>query len=159
VKIDRREWLAALAGAPVLALLARPASATDYASAGELLDAVDRLEAGVAGRLRAIAAAHAPARPLARSFLAGHARHRSVRARVRRRLGLEAVPAPGEAVSDDRGLQALRDAQEALVYAHAEGLPALGDALAVELLARNMVELSRQLTVLDLWLEAEAERG
>jgi hypothetical protein len=53
------------------------------------------------------------------------------------------------------GLRALRDAHQNLVHAHAEGLPALGDRAAVDLLARHMVDVAAQLTVIDLWIEAE----
>jgi hypothetical protein len=56
-------------------------------------------------------------------------------------------------------LVALREAQQQLVHAHAEGLPALGDAGAVAVLARHMVDASRHLTVIDLWIEAEELRG
>ncbi len=45
------------------------------------------------------------------------------------------------------------------MHAHAEGLPALGDAGAVAVLARHMVDASRHLTVIDLWIEAEDVRG
>jgi hypothetical protein len=38
-------------------------------------------------------------------------------------------------------------------------MPALGDALAVDALSQHLIDLSRQLTVLDLWLDAEADRG
>jgi hypothetical protein len=41
------------------------------------------------------------------------------------------------------------------VHAHAEGLPALRDRAAVDLLARHMVDVAAQLTVIDLWIEAE----
>jgi hypothetical protein len=58
------------------------------------------------------------------------------------------VPAPD--------LEGLRAAQEALAYAHAEGLPALGDSFVVDALARHMVDLSRHLTVTQLWIEAES---
>ena len=61
--------------------------------------------------------------------------------------------------SDLLSLPALRRSQEALVYAHAEGLPAIGDALAVDRLARHMVELSRHLAVIGLWIDAEERRG
>lgn len=41
------------------------------------------------------------------------------------------------------------------MHAHAEGLPALRDRAAVDLLARHMVDLAGQLTVIDLWIERE----
>ena len=134
------------------------ASAAEYASAAEALDALDRMEVAVAARLEAIAAALPSARPFADSVLSDHARQRGERALLRRRLGLaEAQPAAAAAAEPD--LAALRTEQEALVYAHAEGLPALGDAYAVDRMARHMVELARQLTVIDLWIEAEEQRA
>jgi hypothetical protein len=144
-----------------LALLAWPrrVEATDYGSAGEVFDAVDRLEADVGARLRAIAAALPSARPFVSSLLGDHERHRAVRLRLRRRLHLPAPSLPDPAAAPEIALDALRAGQEALVYAHAEGLPALGDAGAVDAMARNMIDLSRHLTVIDLWIEAEAARG
>jgi hypothetical protein len=143
-----------------LALLAWPrrVDATDYRSAGEVFDAVDRLEADVGARLRAIAAALPSARAFVSSLLGDHERHRAVRLRLRRRLRLP-VPSPTPAAAPDIALDALRARQEALVYAHAEGLPALGDAGAVDAMARNMIDLSRHLTLIDLWIEAEGARG
>jgi hypothetical protein len=147
--------------AGALALLARPrrSDATDYAGAEQVLDAVDRLEADVGARLRAIAGRLAAARRFVSSLLADHERHRAVRARLRRRLRLPASAPAREASGADAALDGLRVSQEALVYAHAEGLPALGDAFAVGAMARNMVDLSRHLTVIDLWIEGEASRG
>jgi hypothetical protein len=149
----RRSLLKALAVAPAAALAPR-AAATDYASAAEVFTAIDRLEADVAERLRAIVARVAQARAFVASVLADHERHRTLRARLRARLGLPvAAPAPAGAPHADLG--ALRSAQQELVHAHAEGLGVLGDALAVDGLARNMVDLARHLTVIDLWLEGE----
>jgi hypothetical protein len=150
--------LRGLALAPFLWQVPTPrAESKDYSGPAEVLDAIDSLEADVAGRLEAIAATLASARPLATSFLADHARHRHVRATMRERLRLAGPPKPGPS-KGERGLDGLRAAQEALVYAHAEGLPALGDASAVDALARNMIDLARHLAVIDLWLEAEAAR-
>jgi hypothetical protein len=56
-------------------------------------------------------------------------------------------------------LAALREAQQALVHAHAEGMPALGDRFAVDVLTHHMVDLSRHLTVIDLWIETETQSG
>ena len=147
--------------AGTLAFLAWPrrSDATDYAGPEQVLDTVDRLEAGVGARLRAIAARLVSARPFVSSLLADHERHRAVRARLRRRLRLPASAPAREASGADAALDGLRASQEALVYAHAEGLPALGDASAVAAMARNMVDLSRHLTVIDLWIEGEASRG
>jgi hypothetical protein len=139
-------------------LLPAGASATEYTSAAEALDAIDGMEADVAGRLAAITAALPAARPFASSVLADQARHRGERAALRRRLGLAEARGTTASVAEP-DLAGLRAAQEALVYAHAEGLPALGDDHAVRVLARHMVELARQLTVIDLWIEAEEQRA
>jgi hypothetical protein len=156
---SRRALLRAVALAPVVWLLQpRRVSAKDYAGPAEVMSAIDALEGDVAGRLSALAAAVPAARTLVASFLADQARHREVRADVRRMLHLP-VAAPSSPSRGDTSLEALRTAQEALVYAHAEGLPALGAPAAVDALARNMIDLARHLTVLDLWIEAEAARG
>jgi len=131
----------------------------DYASAAEVLDAIDRREADVAGRLAAIARAVSGVQTFAGSVGADQARHRSERDKLRRRLKLTASVPPPPAAKADLSLAALREAQQQLVHAHAEGLPALGDVGAVDLLARHMVDAARHLTVIDLWLEAEELRG
>ena len=41
------------------------------------------------------------------------------------------------------------------MHAHAEGLPAIRDAAAVDVLARHMVDDARHLAVLQMWVEAE----
>ena len=82
-----------------------------------------------------------------------------MRGRLRSRLGLGAPSAPKVVVEDAPDLEALRAALEKLTYAHAEALPALGDAQAVQVLARHMVDLSRHLTLVGLWIEAEERRG
>jgi hypothetical protein len=151
-------WNAALGALTALAW-PRRVGATDYGSASEVFDAVDRLEADVGARLGAIAAALPSARPFASSLLRDHERHRAVRLRWRRRMRLAVPSTPAPAAVADAALDALRAGQEALVYAHAEGLPALGDAGAVDAMARNMIDLSRHLTVIDLWIEAEGTRG
>lgn len=160
MRLERRALLKAVALSPFWLLARVPrAEAADYASAADALAAIDTLEADVAARLRLIAAGLAQARTLVASFLADHARHRAARARVRRRLRLAPPPPLSEAISDDASLDGLRAQQEALVYAHAEAMPALGDAQAVDAFSKDMIDLARQLTVIDLWLEAEAERG
>jgi Xaa-Pro aminopeptidase len=130
----------------------------EFVSAGSVFDAVDTLEAEVATRLRAIADARAAAHAFAASCLSDHERHRSQRGELRRRLRLGNGTAMGREVKNPLSLEALRKAQENLVYAHAEGLPALQDARAVHTLAGHMVDLSRQLTVVEIWLDAEAPR-
>jgi hypothetical protein len=153
---SRRGPLRLIALTPLAACLpAARAEATDYASPLEALDAIDALEADVAARLAAIGAEVPAARAFVESLSRDHARHREDRRRIRRRLGLGMPSGPGPG-SEDADLAGLRAAQEALVYAHAEGLPALADPSAVDTLARHMVELSRHLTVIDLWLEGES---
>jgi hypothetical protein len=156
---SRRSVLGLLGIASAASLVTVPgAEAKDYASAAEVLGEIDRLEADVAGRLAPLRTVGPAAGRFAESMGADLQRHREERAWVRRRLGLAAstgVPAS----PSDPALDALRSSQEALVYAHAEGLPALGDPAAVDTLARHMVDLSRHLTVIDLWIEAEGQRG
>ena len=145
--------------APLLVLRPARALAADYSNPEEVLDAVDRFEADVAARLRVLAEGLPQARPFVASVLGDQERQRRERAGVRRRLGLPRTHEPEPPAPDERDLVSLRAAQEALVYAHAEGLPALGDAGSVRILARHMVELARHLTLIDLWLEAEEQRG
>jgi hypothetical protein len=184
--VSRRTVLGALAAAPA-ALGLRPAEATDYTSAAEVFTAIDALEAAVAERLRALAAALPATRAFAGSVLADHERQRAERGRLRRRLRLPAaaspdaargavasspttagpapaatpveaaaIAAPASGETPDRlSLAPLREVQQALVHAHAEGLPALGDPFVVDRLARHMVELARHLAVIDLWRDAE----
>jgi len=149
--MDRRALLAAGVGAVVSR--ARTASARDYTSASEVLDAIDGLARDVAASLDAIAASLPGARPFADSVRADHARQRAERDAIRRRHGL-AASAPPAAAAPSRDLGALRTLQQELVHAHAEGLPALDDPAAVQSLAGHMVDLSRHLTVIDLWIEA-----
>ena len=126
-------------------------------SPAEAFRAIDALEAEVEERLRALSEAVPAARALARSLLRDHERQRAERQTLERRFGLAAAaPAPA---AEPGSLSALRTAQQALVYAHVEGLPALGDPPAVDRLAHHLVALSRHLTVIDLWLEAEEDRG
>jgi hypothetical protein len=125
----------------------------------EVFDSVDRLEAEVLARLAALAKALPASGPFGASLAKDLARHRDGRLALRRRLRLSrAGPVPVPA-SDDASLDGLRAAAQALVYAHAEGLPALGDSRAVDAMARHMVDLSRHLTVVDLWIELEEARG
>jgi hypothetical protein len=158
--LNRRALLGTLLGVPGAGLaLVTTAEATDYASALEVFAAVDRLEADVELRLRALAEASPGAKPFAVSALADHERDRSARARLRQRLGLPEASGARADASDLTSLDALRKAQEALVHAHAEGLPALGDPFAVQVLAGHLTDLSRHLAVIDLWIESEASRG
>lgn len=149
--------VAALLGGAALA--PRAGLARDYTSAAEVLDTIDRLAVEVDAALSAIAAAVPGARPFAASVRADHVRERSDREAIRARLHLAASPAGAAPASPPTSLDALRSTQQELVHAHAEGLPALDDPAAVQVLARHMVEASRRLTVIDLWLELEAERA
>jgi hypothetical protein len=152
--------LASTSRRALLAALVPAAAATEYASAAEVFTAIDALESDVEARLRALASALPSARAFSESLLRDHARHRERRASLRRRLRLLAASASGSAAaSADTSLEALRAAVEALVYAHAEGLPALGDAFAVDQMAHDMVDLSRHLTLVQLWIEQEENRG
>jgi len=139
--------------------LAPPALGADYASADEALAAIEGLEAEVERFLLRLERTAASSRPLVASFRRDRDRHRSHRARVRRRLGLPSSETAAASEAPDAALPALREAQSALVYAHAEALPALGDAVSVSLLLEDMVDLARHLTVIDLWIESEAARG
>jgi regulator of replication initiation timing len=128
-------------------------------SPAEVFRVIDALESEVGERLRALSEGVPAARTFARSLLRDHERQRAEREKLRRRLGLPAgVPVRGRA-ADLGSLSALRTSQEALVHAHVEGLPVLGDPPAVDRLAHHLVALSRHLTVIDLWLEAEENRG
>jgi hypothetical protein len=158
--VDRRRALRAIAAAP-LALAAAPprAEATDYGSAEDVFSTVDRLEADVAGRLRRLPRVVPVAGAFAESLLADHRRHAEDRGRLRRRLGLPPAAAVAEASPATVDLSALREAQQALVHAHAVGMPAIGDRFAVDVLTHHLVDLSRHLAVMDLWIETEAQRG
>ena len=127
----------------------------DYASAAEVFAAIDALDAQVAARLQALAAGQPSAAAFAASAGRDRRRRFQERSRLARRLGVTAVEPVAAAAAAGSGLRALRDAQQDLVHAHAEGLPALRDRAAVDLLARHMVDLAAQLAVIDLWIEAE----
>ena len=156
-RIGRRQILKGLGLAPLACLAGRDGLARDYASPAEVFDEIDRREAEVMARLSAISGSVPASTSFARAVEAVHARHRHERSELRKRLRLS--PAQGSRPDADKDLKALRDAQQELVHAHAEGLPALGDAKAVEVLAGHLVTLASQLTVIDLWIEAEAARS
>ena len=153
---SRRALLKAAALAPLFALTARASDAKDYSSAAEVFDAIDGLEGDVSARVRALRLALASAGPFAASVLADYATHYAARARFRRRLGLPPSSSATSSAPGEPDLEGLRAAQEALVYAHAEGLPAIGDPFVVDGLAHHMVDLSRHLTVTQLWIETES---
>jgi hypothetical protein len=151
--ISRRAALKVAMAAP-LAGLATRADARDYASAGEVFAEIDRLEADLDARLASLAARFPAATSLARSVRGDHERHRRSRAALRRRLRLgEAAPVAMPAGS--ASVDALRALAQDLVHAYAEGMPAIKDAQAVDVLARAMVEDARHLAVLQMWMETE----
>ena len=159
-RVGRRALLRTAVLAP-LAVVLRPqeAAATDYASAGAAFAAIDALEAEVVLRLRGLEQSGAAARAFATSLKGDHEAHGREREGLRARLGLGARGASKPTVDDALDLEALRAAQEKLTYAHAEALPALADAQAVQVLARHLVDLSRHLALVGLWIEAEERRG
>jgi hypothetical protein len=136
----------------------RDAGSSEFASAGEAFAALDALGAQVVERLRRIEKSVPSARTFAVSLERDLEEHRRERDALRLRLGLGPADTFRENVDDPLDLEALRAAQEKLTYAHAEALLTLGDAAAVRALARHMVDLSRHLTLLGLWIEAEERR-
>jgi hypothetical protein len=157
--LTRRAIVRGLAAAPALALATDAVRATDYASAAEVFAAVDRAEIEVTEQLRALGRAMPSARAFTSSLLADLERHRAARAALCRRLRLQIVAQPAGSPDEPLSLEGLRSAQESLLYAHAEGLPAVGLAYAIDVLANHLVDLSRHLTVTTLWIEVEGERG
>ena len=149
---SRRAVLGTMIAAPLLTVTR--ADARDYASAGEVLSEIDRLEAELDLRLSRVAATFPAAASFAGSVQADHERHRRTRAALRGRLRVtETAPLPVPAGGGS--VDALRRIAQDLVYAHAEGLPALRDAQAVDTLARHMVDDARHLAVLQMWMETE----
>jgi hypothetical protein len=140
--VTRRHVIGVLAALPAASAFAR-----EYASQAEVLDAIDGLSAEVAARVDAIARKAPRASAFAASARADLARHRAERGETR----------DGKAprLDEPASLPRLRSALQELVHVHAEGLPALTRGATVQRLAAHMVDLSRLLTVVDLWLEAE----
>ena len=163
----RRRLVQALLGAPLagLAALPAPGEARDYASAPEVLAEIDRLESDLDARLAAFATLVPTVAAFARSVRADHERHRVSRAAIRKRMHVAAAggsPSIAPAAPASRSALALAQLQslaQDLVHAHAEGLPAIGDAVAVDVLARAMVDDARHLAVLQMWAEAEEAGG
>jgi hypothetical protein len=133
------------------------------ASTGEAAGAlatIERHERDVDARLQALLRAVPAARAFAGGVARDRARHRRQRADVRRWLRLgPPVGAGGGEPPADASLEGLRTAQQALVHAHAEGLPVLGDARAVHRLGAHLVDLARHLAVVEMWMEMEEDRG
>jgi len=143
--------------APFVAGVPR-ADARDYASAGEVFAEIDRLEGELDARLARLAATFPAAASFAGSVRADHERHRRARGALRRRLRV-AEPPPVPVPAGGASVDALRALAQDLVHAHAEGLPALRDAQAVDTLARHMVDDARHLAVLQMWMETEQPGG
>jgi hypothetical protein len=157
--IARRAALKAVLAAPLVALVPR-ADARDYTSAGEVLAEIDRLESDLDARLGGVAATFPAAAAFAASVRADHERHRRARATLRRRLRLtDAAPLSGPGPAGRATVDALRALTQDLVYVYAEGLPAIKDAQAVDILARHMVDDARHLAVLQMWMETEQPGG
>jgi hypothetical protein len=152
--LSRRGLLAALAAIPA-GVLTREAAAAEYKDPAEVLRAIDRLAQSADARLGALAQAFPPAAAFVASARRDLARHWTSRARLFRGEPAD-IPAPDASLPQPRSLPLLRTAIEELMHAHAEGLPALGDRQHVQHLAEHMVDLSRLLTVVDLWIEMEA---
>ena len=153
---SRRDLLKALAAAPLGLLAPVPARAADGSGTiAEFLNTVDRLEGEVAERLRALVQARPSARAFATSVGADRARHQALRASLRAARGLSPRINSAAGQPDDlASLGALREVQKTLVYTHVEGLPLFfDDPKAVDLLGKNMIDLARQLTVIDLWID------
>lgn len=157
-RLSRRDLLR---GAAALVALAggQPAGAAEYASAADALAAIAGFETDVDRYLLRLHRTVPTARRMIDSFRRDRARHQADRARVARRLGLAHAASVAASEAATAPLDAVREAQAALVYAHAEALPTLGGAPAVGILMGNMIDLARHLTLLDLWIEAEAARG
>ena len=136
-----------------------PARARDYTSAAEVLDTIDRLSVEVDAALAVIAKALPAAATFANSVRADHVRERGDREVIRARRRLPPAIRAAAVTRPTGSLDALRTVQQELVHAHAEGLPALDDPAAVQVLARHLVEASRRLTVIDLWIELEEQRA
>ena len=144
--MNRRRVLGLLAALPAAA---PPALARDYASEEEVREAIDALAVEVEAHLHAIARAVPRAAAFVTSARADLARHR-------RERGAPPAAPPGPSHTRPASLPGLRTALEALVHAHAEGLPALRQRAAVRRLAEHMVDLSRLMAVVDLWIESES---
>jgi len=152
--IERRAALKVLLAAPLIPLATR-AEARDYGSPGEVLAEIDRLEGELDARLATLAASFPAAAALAASVRADHERHRRARTALRRRLRLAEAAAAPASTPARASVDALRALAQDLVHAYAEGLPALKDAQAVDVLARHMVDDARHLAVLQMWMETE----
>ena len=127
-------------------------------AAGEVLDGLERHAGEVTSRLAGLAAAVPASSAFASSLGSDLARHAAERRALRRRLRLSDATLVG-ASAVPTSIEDLRAAQEALLLAHADGLPRLGDRHAVDVVAHHMVDVARHLAVTDLWLDAERDRA
>ncbi|HET7293663.1 MAG TPA: hypothetical protein VFM88_14660 [Vicinamibacteria bacterium] len=157
--VSRRAALRSALGALALGAYPARARAADYATAKDALEAIEGFEAGVERFYLRLDRTTPASRLMIASFRRDRHRHRAHRDRIRRRLGVPRPEAAAASESASGALPDLREALSSLVYAHAEALPALGDPVAVSLLLADLVDLARHLTVVDLWIEAEADRG
>jgi hypothetical protein len=156
--VTRRLALRALAAAPA-GLLAAPADAADYTRAADVFATIESLSQTVEARLRALGEARPRAAAFVSAARADILRHRRERQALteRRRVAVGAMPpAAPEPVDEPRSLPRLRSLLEELMHVHAEGLPALRDPALVQGLAPHMTDLSRHVTVVDLWIETES---
>lgn len=122
----------------------------------EFFDDLDRLERLCANATEPLRGTSPESRRLVESFEATWRRHRAARARWRATFGLR--PAGGDLgveAEPDLTLPDVLQRLDDLMNRYAEGLPTLGRAAAVDAFARQMVEISRQRTVIDLWIRAE----
>jgi hypothetical protein len=117
---------------------------------GAFFQEIGRLAADVRGRLEALGEGPPAVRALARSLAGDLRRHAAERERLSRRL-LPAPVAEPMARRADADLDALHQAQEALMLAYADGLTVLPDGGAVRVMAGHMADVSRHLTIVDLW--------
>jgi hypothetical protein len=155
---DRRTVLRAFLSLGGVILGASRLQAEEFASAEAALEAMETRSATVEAMLAGLRSDSAAFGKAAASFLADLRRHRQDRARVRRALGL--LPAAVETLSPKVStLTDLRAAEQALVFGHTEGLPALGNSRAVAVLVPDLLDVARHLAVIDLWIEEESDRG
>jgi len=158
---SRRQALKAAGFLPASLLLPKAASPTEYPSALAALAAIDAAVQDVVRRLRTLATQAGPGRDFARSLLSDQEQHRLERAGLEKAIGLSGgrSETAEAAAGDPPDLEGLKDAQQKLTYALAEALPVLGGPAAVRTLARQMVDASRHLTLIGLWIEAEERRA
>lgn len=121
----------------------------------EFFDDLDRLEGSAAATLEALRATSPETRRLVESFNAAWRNHRGERLRWRAAFSLPQTSAPVVDAEPDATLPDVRQRLDDLMNRYADGLPTLGRAAAVDAFARLMVAVSKQRTVIDLWIAAE----